>query len=85
MLFSAYALVLVVQLVSLCSCQRNTVTVAGVTISWENLGSRTVFNASSPLGNGVNVNNAWLGIGVNTRTGMVTKHTLKRPILEICN
>ncbi len=70
--FLAHSLVLLMCLANICYCQRNTVTINGVTISWENLGSRTVFNASSPLGNGVSVNNAWLGIGINTRTRMVS-------------
>ena len=42
-----------------------------VSISWRSKEDKTEFFISSPLGNGVNVNNAWLGIGLNKEPRMV--------------
>lgn len=40
-------------------------------ISWTNKGFSTSFYASANIGNGISVNNAWLGIGLNTQSTMV--------------
>lgn len=42
-----------------------------VFISWTNKGNVTSFYASANIGNGVSVNDAWLGIGLNTLSTMV--------------
>jgi hypothetical protein len=60
-----YLSVLLLAIVSQYSCERNTLTIGGVTVTWENLGIKTKFSASSPLGRGVSINDAWLGIGLN--------------------
>jgi hypothetical protein len=54
-----------------CSCQKQTVTIKNVTISWENKGNKTMFYVSSPLGNGVELSDCWLGVGINSKKGMV--------------
>ncbi len=68
---SVYIFVILFAVANQCTCERNTMTISGVTVSWENLGTKTVFSASSPLGNGVSVDDAWLGIGLNTFKRMV--------------
>jgi archaellin len=57
-------------LVAVCNGQ-TTVNLKNVTVTWQNVGTRTVFNVSSPLSGISSVNNAWLGIGLGTTTGMV--------------
>lgn len=42
-----------------------------VKISFTNNGTHTQFTVTSPLGNGISVTNAWLGIGLNSNSGMV--------------
>jgi hypothetical protein len=42
-----------------------------VFISWTNKGSITSFSATANIGNGVNVNDAWFGVGLNTQSAMV--------------
>lgn len=42
-----------------------------VHISFINNGSHTKFKVSSPLGNGVNISNAWLAVGLNSKSVMV--------------
>ena len=61
-----FALVVLATFTQHGSCQRSEVTLLNnVVVSWENLGTKTVFNVSSPLGNsGVSPSNAWLGIGI---------------------
>jgi hypothetical protein len=48
-----------------------TMSLYDVSISWRSKEDKTEFFISSPLGNGVNVNNAWLGIGLNKEPRMV--------------
>ncbi len=42
-----------------------------MTVTVNNLGDRTTFSLTSPLGNGVNVANAWVAVGLNDRPRMV--------------
>jgi hypothetical protein len=56
---------------SYCVCQKQTVIIKNVTISWENKGAKTIFNVSTPLGNGVDVSDCWLGVGITSAKGMV--------------
>jgi hypothetical protein len=42
-----------------------------VFISWTNKGNVTSFYASANIGNAVNLNDAWFGIGLNTQSAMV--------------
>lgn len=45
--------------------------ILGVNIRWKFLNERTSFFVTTQLANGVNVNDAWLGIGLNSVEGMV--------------
>ena len=56
---------------STCCLAQQTITVEGVTVTWQNLGTKTVFTASSSLGNGVDISDSWLGVGINTAPKMV--------------
>lgn len=48
--------------------------ILGVNIRWKFLDGRTNFFVTTQLGNGVSVNDAWLGIGLNRAEGMVNIH-----------
>jgi hypothetical protein len=71
---SIYYLTILIALSIQINSERTSVSVSDVVISWENLGSKTVFSASSQLkhGGGVSAKNAWLGIGLNAFKSMVT-------------
>ena len=45
---------------------------SNVQISFTNNGTHTRFTVSSPLGNGVTVTNAWLAVGLNSASRMVS-------------
>ena len=44
-------------------------------ISWVNRGQKTEFQISSPLGNGVTGEAAWMGLGFNKEGAMVSFHS----------
>lgn len=43
----------------------------GLYIEWQNQGEQTEFRISSPLGSIVDVNSAWLAVGINNAAAMV--------------
>lgn len=45
------------------NCQKQTLTVSDIEITWENKGNETEFVLKSELGNGVDLEHSWLGIG----------------------
>lgn len=56
------------------SSQKEVIQVLGeVRISFTNNGTHTEFAVLSPLGNGVSLDNFWLGVGLNSVTDMVAK------------
>ena len=71
-------LVILASLVSLSSCQRQSIAVSGIAVSWENIGTRTVFNVTGPLANGISINDAWLGVGLNNQIRMVYRKFFPR-------
>lgn len=64
-----------------CICQ-SSLNLLGVHITWNNLGDRTEFNVTSSLSPGVDVNDAWIGVGLNNETSMVQKFSQIRIILK---
>ena len=49
------------------------ISLLNVNITWTNRGTTTDFVVTSPLGNGVSLTNAWLGVGLNPNDAMVTQ------------
>lgn len=52
--------------------QQSLTLLSNVNIAYTYGSSSTQFVITSPLGNGISVTNAWLGIGFNSQTKMVT-------------
>ena len=48
-----------------------TLNLGGFQITWTNRGQQTDFTVSSPLGNGITANSAWIGFGLNKIQMMV--------------
>ena len=61
-----------------CNGQMQTITLFNnVRISYTYKTKYTDFLVSSPLGNGVSPENAWLGVGLNNNAAMVRKNIIK--------
>ena len=53
-------------------CEPQTRTIDVVTITWENIGARTIFNITANLSSkNIDPNNAWVAVGINTEKNMV--------------
>ncbi len=66
--------VLLVLLIKESSCQQQTFEFYNnrMHITVNNFGDRTIFSLTTTLGNGVNVANAWVAVGLNDKPKMVT-------------
>lgn len=53
------------------NCDQSLTVLNNVRISYYYSQASTYFLVTSPLGNGVSANNAWLAVGLNTMAGMV--------------
>lgn len=66
------------------SCQTQTLTLLNnVEITYTNNGRQTEFVVRSALGNNVNPNNAWLGIGFSSRNVMVRGFIIRSKLFEV--
>jgi hypothetical protein len=65
-----------------CTAYNQIILATNVEIIYKNLGNRTVFTVKSPLGSGVDVNNAWLGVGFNTAKTMVRTFYISKSYLK---
>jgi hypothetical protein len=62
--------IILVIVIEIINCQQTVTILSNVQVKYTNYGSYIDFEVQSPLGNGVNVNNAWLGIGFNSARQM---------------
>lgn len=56
-------IVLLIFIATIANCQKSSITVSNIEITWENKGKETEFVLISKLGDGVNPTNSWIGIG----------------------
>jgi hypothetical protein len=55
-----------------CSCAaQQTMNIAGLTVTWRNMGTRTAFSVTASVANGVAISDCWIGIGINNVRKMV--------------
>ena len=73
-------------LINVYLCQNKpSVSIIDTYVTWQNLGTETEFTITSPLG-GLNVNDAWIAVGVNDGPIMVfIFFKMKKLIINLVN
>lgn len=81
-LSALFCVVLCLMQIKQLNCMKQMISLAGVDIEWENLGSQTQFWAKTQLNSRnpsitINPNNAWLAVGINNMQSMVIHFSFK--------